>query len=525
MTTSTTTSRGSIQLTRYIRGSQVVSSSELIRLLQHDGLTEDNARQFIRRQAKANGIWRSEKLKLARGERLFADSTLVGKPEFFVAIGDKLRQTSRYGLVRCLDAIAKLHVLNKIDLLRLLAVSPLVPSTNKSLTSRLYASELAALKELGVRVIYEGTPLESLVSPAFPTDDNADKIAAFAAGRLRNEALLARVLVERLRRQNMVSWNRVEMPDPEVPFTTFNAQVFSAYGFSYLSPLTRWKQGEARPKPCPVLIDCYHEICTLSQVESFLQRIERATIRGKSRLQVLGIIAARDFERDAWTYARKKGFITVSFRQIFGDEALEAMVLVEKLFNGLKRGHDVEAEQQFQQFSGLLKQLKTNPIVVTLRSIGFEALGGLILGAQGYGQVALGRIVPRENTTRDVDVFGIRDDELRVIECKAYHCKKSLPPEEVRKFFTQTLPALKAWLQRNNHSFKRCIGEIWTTGPKGKEAGDELYALHRPKNHEWHIRRMKDIEEIIPSSIKIRSVELLRSISVTEEDDSEETDQ
>jgi hypothetical protein len=79
--------------------------------------------------------------------------------------------------------------------------------------------------------------------------------------------------------------------------------------------------------------------------------------------------------------------------------------------------------------------------------------------------------VPWQQTTRDVDVFGIRGDELHIIECKAYHGKKSISREDVRKFFTETVPALKGWLRTHNRPFERCIAEIWTTGHKGKDVG------------------------------------------------------
>ncbi len=507
-----------------LSGQEVLTSSQLILRLQKAGHTKENARQIIRRRAQAGDLWRSEKLRLARGERLFADPSLVGKPEFFLAIGDKLQQTTRHGVARCITALGQIHVLHKIDVLRLLAVSPETLSASGFAKSRVYQNELAGLAELGVKVIQEGTSLESLVAPTLPTDTSADELAARAAEGLRNAAIIARVLAERLRRQNMVSWNRIEMPDPDAPYTTFNGQVFSAYGFSYLAPLARWKAGKAKPTPCPVVIDCYHGLCILPQVQSFKQRIERATMRGRSKLQVLGIIAAPDFDRDAWSDARRQGLVTVSLRQMFGDEALDAMVEVEQLLHGLRHDGDDESAGRFQRFSDLLKPLRANPIVVTLRSIGFEALSGLILRAQGYEQIEMGRIVPYKSTSRDVDVFGIRGDELRVIECKAYHRRRSVPEDEVRKFFTETLPALKKWLRHNGRDFRQCTAEVWTTGPLGNEARDALYELKHAKNDTWKLMRTDDLTKLIPKPIRSRSIELLKAIAVAETEEREDQD-
>ena len=511
------------KLSPHISGRRLLTSSELVARLQGQGLSEQNARQFIRRHSNVNGVWRSEKLRLARDERLFADSSFVGCPDFYVAVGKKLMETSRQGLGRCLIALGKVHILNKIEAMRLLAVCDRAAGSHApNHASRLYQHELEGLHELGVRVIHPGTNFESLVSPTMPDDDDADAIAAIAAERLRSEALLARILLERLRRQNLVTWNRVELPDLEVPFTVFNGQIFSGFGFSYLSPLVQWKKGTTRPTSCPLLLDCYRDGASLAHVQSFAQRVSRAIHRGRSRIPALSVIAARDFEKDAWVDARSRGFMTINLRQVFGEEALDAMVLVERILHGASLRTEAESESNFQKFSQLLLELKTNPIVVTLRSIGFEALAGLILRSCGYEQVEMGRAVPWEKSTRDIDVFAFRGDELRVIECKAYHRRKSIPGEEVRKFFTQTLPALKQWLHESKRKFVRCTAEIWTTGPLGNEARDELYRLKAPKGDKWDIKRMEEVEAMIPSAIKRRSVELLRSISITDLDEGAE---
>lgn len=470
----------------------------------------------------SNGFWRSENLRLARDERVFATATTVGTPGFLAAVGDKPRQAGRLGIARCLAALGQFHVLHKIEVLRFLAVSPEATPSGNGGIRRFYDKELVGLKELGVRVVHENSALESLVSPAIPDHVDANEVALIAFRRLRDSALVTRILADHFRRQNVLAWNRVEMPDFDKPYVTFNGQVFSGFGFCYLSPLVRWKKDADQPTPCPVLIDCYHNVCAQSHVESFAQRIERATIRGKNRLPVLGLVAARDFDRDAWNDARKRGLMTVSLRQQFGDEALDAMVMIESLMHGLGRTEELAPEDRFEEFSELLTKLKTNPVVVALRSIGFEALAGLILRAEGYEQVELGRIVPWRETTRDVDVYGIRGDELKVIECKAYHRRKSVLGEDVRKFFGQTVPALKAWLRERDRSFSHCAAEIWTTGPLGNEARDELYGMKRPKQNDWKMRRAEDLIDRIPAPLRRRSVELLRAIALTDGDDSDE---
>lgn len=502
------------KLLPHLQGHRLLSSAELIGCLRADGISDANARQILSRQRGLDGIWRSEKLRLARNERLFASQRFFGTEAFLRAAGEKLRQTHRWGLARVLATLADRQVIHKVDILRLLAVSLQADAYATQAARRAYESERAALEELGIKVIQRDTAMESLASPLAATD-TADELAAAAAVRVRREAVLSRVLTDRLRRENMMAWNQVESADFAKPYAIFNNHVFSASGFSYLSPVRRWNQEKNSSVPCPVVIDCYADDCNLFQVESFVQRIERVSNRGKSKLPVLAVIAARDFQVDAWKEAKSRGFVTINFRQHFGNEALDAMIAVESVLSDLSRSGSAPSTE-FSRFSDLLKELQANPVVVTLRSLGFEALAGLILRSKGYEQVELGRIVPWKHTERDIDVFGILDGTLYVIECKAYYRKKSLLEEDVTKFYGQTLPALKAWLRSNSRHFERCVAEIWTTGPTGKVAGDKLYQLKSPKLDAWSIKRLEDLKTMIPKDIRRRSLELLESIAMTD---------
>jgi hypothetical protein len=107
---------------------------------------------------------------------------------------------------------------------------------------------------------------------------------------------------------------------------------------------------------------------------------------------------------------------------------------------------------------------------------------------------------------------------LKVVECKAYHRRKSIPEEEVRKFFSQTLPALKKWLRDTGRPFSKCSAQIWTTGRLGNPARDALHRLVKPGADTWDLVRLQDNLNEIPTSIRERSVKLLDSIALTETD-------
>jgi hypothetical protein len=138
---------------------EILTSSELIQRLCQSGLFQDNARQSIRRHAELSGVWRSSNLRLPRNERLFALAAFRENKAFFGAIGKKLQAANRQALARCLSVLERRPALNKVDVLRLLAVSP-TPANQATKRSPAYDGELAALREPGWRVIRSAPPLK-----------------------------------------------------------------------------------------------------------------------------------------------------------------------------------------------------------------------------------------------------------------------------------------------------------------------------------------------------------------------------
>ncbi len=507
-----------------IRYGEVLTSRELIGRIEKTGQKAANARQILRRQHAQGIVWRSADLKLAYNERLFALPAFRGSPGFYAAVAQKIAETNRFGIARCLDSLARQSVLHKIEVMRLLAVAPSQVEVNDAKQRRLYENELRALKEIGIRIIHQGTSLECLHLPDLPAGVDASEAATLANRRLGAELLIARILIERLRQQNIVAWNQIEIPDAANPYTVFNNQVFTASGFSYLMPVVRWRE-DGKLSPCPVVIDCCLGTCSRMQAESFVERIERISVRKAGRCRLLGILAARGFDTETWRFARSKGIVTVNLRQQFGEQALDAMVQVEKIVHNLMGGKSGAAvEPDFLSFVDIINGLRQNPVAADLRAVGFEALAALILSSNGCERVTLGKVVPHRNTVREVDLYAWRGDELHIIECKAYHRGKSITAEGGRKFVTETVPALKKWLRATHQQFQSCVAEIWTTGAKGNEASKVLYELSRPGTDKWGIKRRDEIIHSAPEAIKERSTKLLESIALNEHGDTGDTD-
>jgi hypothetical protein len=470
------------------------------------------ARQAISRAARSSQrLWRSSNLQLQRGERLLARASFSGTPGFYEQAAERLK-TTRPGLARCLDGLANEGVLNRVHAQRLIAAAVL---QSDNATSPGFDAEVAALGELGVRIAARGAPHEYLLGSNRGPDAETDQRAIESLLKVRKECLLARVLAGRLRKQNLLSWNGTELPRQGKGYVTFNGQVFTAYGFSHLAPLKRFNEKKKKWAPCPVLIDAFAGLCNLACVQSFLARADNATCWGKKRQQYLGVIAGREFHKEAWQEAKKAGLLTVNFLQMFGDEALDAMVVVERILGDLRvEGTDGAAAQEFRQFTEALEALKANPIVVDLCSIGFEVLTGLALRSEGWEGIVLGQDVPfLEDRTRDVDVFGRRGDDLAMVECKAYHARKELGSAEVKKFFTETVPSCRTWwAKKEKRPANRVRAEIWTSGAVGQDALKALQELPLRGDIEAAINGPNDILQRLPLDLRRRAEGLLDAL-------------
>jgi len=494
---------------------EVLTSSELQERLMAQGYGGVAARQAISRAARnGQALWRSTNLQLQRGERLFARASFSNTAGFYQQAAERLK-TLRPGLARCLDGLANGGLLNRVHAQRLIAAA-VIESDNAR--SPGFDAELTALRELGVRVAARGASHEYLLGGDYAPDSDTDQRAIESLLILRKECLLARVLTCRLRRQNFVSWNGSELPRQDKGYVTFNGQVFTAYGFSHLAPLKRFNEKKQKWAPCPILIDAFAGPCSLACVQSFLARAENATCWGKKqRPYYVGVIAAREFHKDAWQEAKKAGLLTVNFLQMFGDEALNAMAIVERILGDLRvraDGRDEAAAQEFAQFTEALQGLKANPVVADLCSIGFEVLTGLALRSEGWEGIVLGQDVPfLAERTRDVDVFGRRGDDLAMVECKAYHARKALSPAEVKKFFTETVPACRAWwAKKEKRPANRVRAEIWTSGTIGGDASKALSELSLKGDTEAAICGPNEILKRLPYDLRRRSEGLLDAL-------------
>jgi len=456
-------------LTQYIGSDEVLTSSELMKRIEESGIAGSNARQLVLRKAGGQNIWRSERLVLSGGGRLFARQSFKRSDMFIQKCLPKL-EILRPGIARTVRALLREEVLLR-SRAELLLASPVIPD-NSSYPA--YQNEVEALDELGIarQEVPDGV-MERLVRTDLE-GSNAHAVALRAWSRFSTEAFLANVLFEQFRRQNLISWNTKALPDNSATLIAFNNFQFAATGFSWVRTMLRYK-GADQPKPTPVVMDIYAKPCMTYDVESFLERLTRAGENKKWKLKFLGIIAAFEFDPAAWKMVKSEGFIAINLKQHFGDSAYEALVQIQDLLKNITGEPAKADDKDYKRLAETLEPLKTNPYVKDLRSLGFESVSGLILRTHGYENIHLNLKVSLETgEEREADVTGDNSggENLFIVECKAEGGDKPLDPFYVRRFFTETVPAYIR--SKRNGKIQECRAEIWTTGQIGAEAENAL---------------------------------------------------
>ena len=482
-------------LSDHIAPGEILTSGQLAQRLAATGLTAAAARQAISR-TNDPAVWILP-FHLPRRARLFTRRESGKNDDFYNRLA-KVVTARRPGLARTILALLTRRVLLKADVQRLLA-APLRPKTSRTPT---YDVEVAVLVALGLcNIEEEATAFERLtVYPLIGTKASHQHARAERVRQIVNMRL-TRILTDHFRKQGVIGWQSSTDVGPETGTVLFSDYAFSAFSYSWLDPLVRRSVGQ-KPKPTPVLFDVFSRECDVHDIEGLLHRLRHVGANRNARIPLLGVIAAHTFTGDAWNTAKKGGLLAINLRQAYGKTALKTLVRMEHLL-GVAVANDPlgspVAEIDYDTLAEDVEALRVHPHVADLRGLGLEVAAAVLLRAHGWEDVRLGLSVQFNDTTREVDVVGKRsgEDELHVVECKAAHETKELDPAHVRKFFTETVPAVLKSFQNT----KKCQAEIWTTGRVGNEARGELEKIALAKRVRPALLGKADILSLVPSTL------------------------
>src|SRR4051794_13054534 len=92
--------------------SELATSSQLVQRIIARGTSQENARQIVRRHSARNGIWRSERVILPGGGRVFGRSAFIGTEGFRTAVMPILSE-HRPGLARMVESLQQQQTILK----------------------------------------------------------------------------------------------------------------------------------------------------------------------------------------------------------------------------------------------------------------------------------------------------------------------------------------------------------------------------------------------------------------------------
>ncbi len=466
------------------------------------------ARQRMKREAESgNGVWRSKKLALPHNERIFAREDFVGKTQFITALKEHL-QNARPGLARCIEAALRQDVIMEHNVARLTAS---MVTENRKARIPTVADEMAALAEVGFRHEAPNTTLSRLVKKGGNPSTNLRPTNESLAQRVA-ESRITQILGEHFRRQSLISWSSLNVADAQNCAFEFNNFACSGFAFSFVRPLLKVRQGRS-PAPTPVMFDVYARCCHQEDVEGFVERLERAQHSKKLPSPLLGVLAAYDLTKASLQVAKKAGLLAINLTDFFGKPALDALIVMESLL--LQHEADVSKDTiaKADDLEKALHQLHSHPLIADIKGFALECVAALIIKADGWEDVRTGVNVKFATTTRDVDVVGIKHGgtKVRLIECKAHRKDIPVSSSEIKKFYTEAVPAFIKDKCMNGIRAE-IHAEFWTTGIMGTEATQALKECRVSSNVKPRLLDKSDVLKQIPNALK-QCIRLVGSIA------------
>lgn len=239
---------------------------------------------------------------------------------------------------------------------------------------------------------------------------------------------------------------------------------FAITGPTYINGLVQYTNGE--PKPGFFVADVLIGNTTnLEHVDFFIQKVTAIRASNPS-LRLFPVLIVDGVEVSALNKLKQVGVLIASIKEIFGNDYNE---LLKNLINTITNAGAIlrkDPENYIKLMSQLTKLVegKTN----NLRGDLFELAVGYYYGK--YCKfLEIGKKVRNENEPkeREIDVFAIYEQEVRVVECKGYNYP--LDDTYVIKYLNEHIPSIRKWLDKS-FSNRDQIFEIWSTGGFTPEA-------------------------------------------------------
>jgi len=427
-------------------------------LMQSKNISAENARKVISRAVLAGEI-SSIKNVFPRREQFVYLRETYGSDAFWHALTDKLIESgSALGLA----------------LSALLARGGIIPERDFGAAS---GSPVAMKKKIPFSVVWQTLVKIGLCTEIFlpeigecialrENDERRyDSVSRQVHARLVTESIFISTLVQWSQNLNLISYNlaRTRLDDEGKPPAVSN-YLFDFTGPSYLSPLVT--QGGNANKPgffaCDVLLGTQ---LTLTQVQPFIAKCK--SLRSMKNVgRSLFMLAASQFDKDAFQALKKEGIIPATPENLFGEAFAKSL----RELNDFLSYYFTHASANLEKIDSLMAALtNVKGAAAQLQGALFEYLVAEVMKHEG--NVEVGKVIrSAEGKKAESDVFISKGyQEVRFIECKGYKPYSEVRHADVKHWIADQVPVFFDYARKDKPEAEIHV-EFWTTGKLGEES-------------------------------------------------------
>lgn len=279
---------------------------------------------------------------------------------------------------------------------------------------------------------------------------------------------------------------------------------------SYMRPLVSMQAGSIKPGFVVCDINLRGAISE-DAVALFVRKHDMASAP-KGVAPILPILVADVFEQKAFDLARKSGILAATTAHLFGEETAKALRdLVELLTDTATAA--VSADRLYAVITALTK---IEGAANNIRGALFEmAIGNLAKDIEG-GYLRLGEKKTDFATGRSAEIDVILDrpdgNPPLIIECKSKIPGAMVSEEEVRHWYEDRVPLIYSILSMDSHLAERPLRfELWSNGLFTAEA--EAWLKAQATDFHWFTLGWKDGQALKDYAAKAKSASIRKVLN------------
>lgn len=273
----------------------------------------------------------------------------------------------------------------------------------------------------------------------------------------------------------------------KLAFTSYDASSFySPFGNfcfafvapSYISTLTKWKEGKLLPGYIVADILVNNNI-TVDHVEFFIKKVNILKAQ-KNTPNFLPFLLVDSVQPDALTSLKSNGIIVGFVNQLFGDEYSS---LMKSLINTVVNAGAI-LKTNPEQFVDLIKKLKALVSGKTnnLRGDLFELAVGYYHSKMGCGTLDIGKLISNENLQREMDVYAVYGNKVVVAECKGHNYP--VTKAEIETWRNEKVEVIRNWiLNQPSLNDKEIHFQYWSTGGYNEDSKSLIESMELTKKY------------------------------------------